>query len=275
MLQEPLVQFVIIGAQKCGTTSMAEQLSMHPSVRLCAQKEPHFFSKNYKTKAFAEYHGLFPNPVESGCIYGEASTSYSFMDEYPETAERLYRYNPHLRLIYMLRDPVARAESHFNHRLRNGALNHADPFRALEENEQFIQRSQYARQLKHYLRFFNRQQISIIVFEDYVRNPRPVVEKTLKFIGVDPDTLGELDTRPKNISDARQRLKYIPMANIALGFLESIPGTWRLSKWIPLKTLFPQVLKHRLWRALEPDALELEHIFNLDLTQWKNKYKNT
>ena len=86
------------------------------------------------------------------------------MDEYLHTAQRLYDYNPQLRLTYMLRDSVARIESHFNHRLRNSGLKHNNPERALDEDAAYIQRSQYARQLRLYLNIFPASQIKVILF---------------------------------------------------------------------------------------------------------------
>ena len=78
-METRIVNFVLAGAQKCGTTSLSEQLSAHPDVGFCVEKEPHFFSKHpapLDSAALAEYHGRFE--PQNAVLWGEASTSYMF-----------------------------------------------------------------------------------------------------------------------------------------------------------------------------------------------------
>ena len=75
MAKSPLVHFMIIGAQKCGTTSLAEQLAQHPQIRFCSEKEPHFFSKqdSRNKQALAQYHNLYADCGEAATmLFGEA-----------------------------------------------------------------------------------------------------------------------------------------------------------------------------------------------------------
>ena len=103
--------FCIIGAAKCGTTSLNDYLSQFPDIFMCPVKEPHYFS----TPALIDrgdnwYTGLFAE-ARTNQICGEASTSYSRLPISRGTAERMQAANPHLKLIYIIRDPVKRAES--------------------------------------------------------------------------------------------------------------------------------------------------------------------
>ena len=99
------VDFMMIGAQKAGTTSLAAQLAAHPQICFCREKEPGYFHKTDDwTAGLDQYHSLYsPTP---GQLCGEASTYYTFFPEFCETHKRLYDYNPALKLIYVVRQPV-------------------------------------------------------------------------------------------------------------------------------------------------------------------------
>ena len=104
-----MVNAIIIGVQKCGTTTLANWLSQHPGVRVCDQKEPDFFSKSPDWRAYLDgYHRLYADENEGGSkkLWVEGSTSYSWYLDYPETAKRLFEYNPHLKLVFIVREPM-------------------------------------------------------------------------------------------------------------------------------------------------------------------------
>ena len=136
------VDFMIIGAQKCGTSSLASMLSQHRQICFCKAKEPHFFSRHEDWATRLDvYHRLFsPRP---GQLCGEASTSYSFLPEHGPTHERLHEYNPALRLLYLVRDPVERILSQYNHELLRGWTRGPLEVEVLE-NPTYLDRSRYA-----------------------------------------------------------------------------------------------------------------------------------
>jgi hypothetical protein len=117
--------FVIVGAPKCGTTSLYRYLQQHPRVFMPENKEPRFFwdypvaSFEFGTKQFHpsvvtapdEYLGLFRD-APAGAILGEASTDYLSC---PGVAARLHAWNPEAKIIVMLRDPIDRAYSEYQH----------------------------------------------------------------------------------------------------------------------------------------------------------------
>lgn len=107
-------RFLIIGAQKAGTTSLFDYLSHHPYLVPSRQKEVCFFSNDeLYQKGEAWYHSHFPMPyrVLKGSLAYEATPEYLF---YPQCPERIFQYNAGMKLIIILRDPVERAYSAWN-----------------------------------------------------------------------------------------------------------------------------------------------------------------
>jgi len=250
------VDFAIIGAQKSGTTSLAYQLSQHPDVVISREKEPHFFSKRDDwQRALKAYHQLFTH--KPGRCFGEASTSYSFYDEYPQAAARLAQYNPRLKLIYLLRHPVDRMESHYNHRLRNGAASRV-PLRALAEDPAYIQRSRYFHQLVPYLEHFPRDQLLVLLFEEYTQDPLGHLARIADFLDLSPEPLASADLTPKNVSDVSVKLKSGAVLRSFSGALAHLPGAGRLARYVPVKYRFPKELRSLLWKTVEHDMQRLE-----------------
>ncbi|HEY9295730.1 MAG TPA: sulfotransferase domain-containing protein, partial [Phormidium sp.] len=107
--------FIIIGAQKCGTTSLYEYLIQHPQILAASKKEVHFFDLNF-AKGVDWYRQQF-KPVSQKSITGEASPYYIF---HPLVPQRIYQLFPQVKLIVLLRNPVERAISHYYHEVRLG-----------------------------------------------------------------------------------------------------------------------------------------------------------
>src|SRR5947209_2592633 len=109
--------FLIIGAQRCGTTSLYDDLVKHPSIATASQKEIHFFDLNFQ-KGIDWYQAQFPGLGQKGFITGEASPYYIF---HPLAPKRILAAAPEIKLIVMLRNPVNRAYSHYQHEIKIGA----------------------------------------------------------------------------------------------------------------------------------------------------------
>ncbi|MCE2788621.1 MAG: sulfotransferase domain-containing protein [Saprospiraceae bacterium] len=104
--------FLILGAQKAGTTSLHAYLNQHPDIIFHQVKEFHFFDIQYY-RGFEWYSSLFP--VDATKITGEATPYYLF---HPCVPERVKKHLPHVKMIVLLRNPVDRAYSHFRHGLK-------------------------------------------------------------------------------------------------------------------------------------------------------------
>ena len=178
-----LVDFMMVGAQKCGTTSLASQLALHPEICFCSEKEPGYFNQVADWRGgLSAYHALYvPEP---GQLCGEASTMYTFAPEWTGTHQRLYEYNPALKLIYIMRDPVERVISHYSHNLVRSLVTDP-PEIAVYQDPTYLGRSRYATQIAPYIECFGRDQILLLVFEEYIVDQAKTLHAIAEFLGID------------------------------------------------------------------------------------------
>lgn len=184
-----LPDFLIIGAAKSGTSSIARCLSFHPQIFMSPVKEPEFFSHddNY-SKGIEEYAKLFEQAREDQ-LCGEASTAYTRSPQYPSSAERIAHHLPRVKILYLMRHPVERAYSHYVHRYTK-ELHPDQPITATFEEHvttdpMCIDGSDYKRQLGQYLRFFSRDSILPLFTHEYARDPADILRQICRFLRVD------------------------------------------------------------------------------------------
>lgn len=171
--------FIIPGAGKSGTNSIRSYLNEHPQIYFCRAKEPNFFAHAYD-QGEDWYEGLFSGAGDASAT-GEASTHYFW---YPESASRIHEYNPEMRLVFSLRDPVRRAYSDYTAKLSRAG--EASSFRDVVDNDTtLLAHSRYHTNLKRYLDVFPREQIHVIVFDDFVSDRNSVLAGICGFLGVD------------------------------------------------------------------------------------------
>jgi Sulfotransferase domain len=215
--------FLIIGAEKAGTTSLFRYLARHPRVVEPLRKEILYFQA-YSDRSLVWYFAHFPrrDSVAADAVTGEASPSYLFD---PLVAERVARALPEAKVIALLRDPIARAISHYHHKVnkRVGESRELaeclvaegmelqpeltarliaklgwrpDRVRSLTSNPPpsayYIKRGFYADQLQNWFKFYNRDQILILRSEDLFEKPRETYARTLKFLDLDFFDLGPM-----------------------------------------------------------------------------------
>ena len=205
--------FVIVGAQRCGTTSMFETLVRHPDVlRPFLRKGIHYFDKSY-ARGELWYRGHFPLVVTSRLrgrnhqvLTGESSPYYMF---HPLARQRLAADLPDVKLIVMLRDPVVRAYSGHSHELARGfedlpfaeALA-AEPARLQGERERLMAepgydsfhwqhhayrtRGQYVEQLTALEQLVGRDRMCVVDSGGFFRDPEPVFDHVREFLGLAP-----------------------------------------------------------------------------------------
>lgn len=213
-----LPNFLIIGAQKAGTSSLYQYLKQHPEIYLSPVKEAHFFSYLDQEIAFkdpmfypgkfkyidnlASYEALFSGVTKEKAI-GEVSPSYIYI---PQTASRIHRQNPGMKIIAILRNPAERAFSNFVHNcsLPGGGeeplASFAEALAAEEERKQagwssswhYKSKGYYYEQLKRYYDLFGAKQIQICKFEDLKTQPEQTIAEICTFLGVDSSFTPEL-----------------------------------------------------------------------------------
>lgn len=190
-----LPDFIICGAQKSGTTSLYSYVTMHPDVIRARAKEVHYFDINYN-RGVEWYKKHFPNK-SPGKVTGEASPDYMYIEWVPE---RIHELLPDVKLIFILRNPVSRAYSHYWHVRRRGY--ERLPFdRAIREERRrldtddvwklirysYRDKGRYAVQLKRYRKYFSDEQMLVVLSEELRINPGLVLKRIFEFLGVDPN----------------------------------------------------------------------------------------
>ena len=184
------IDFLIIGAQKSGTSSLMRFLERKPEYFYVAKQECHFWSRDNKYNnpdGFAQYLSNF-SEARPNQIVGEKSPSYLANDK---VAVRVARHFPKIKSIAILRDPADRAYSAFLHGRRIGAISKSMSFGEVIRNyKEFqgvpygdvISQGFYAKNLKSYYEHFAREQILIIDFAEMVTNPHKILGEVLEFL---------------------------------------------------------------------------------------------
>lgn len=182
-----LPDFLIIGAARCGTSSLFSNLLKHPRLRgpnlpltrLKIEKECHFFDRKIRNPKFGLkwYKKCFRDP-RADSIFFEATPNYLFV---PNVPELVFECMPCAKFIVMLRDPVDRAWSHFYHWQKKAHWN--ESVLKMEDHE-VVKKGIYWEQLERWFRFFNHKQFLIIRSEDFYRDEKTVILECFKFLGL-------------------------------------------------------------------------------------------
>jgi hypothetical protein len=196
---------VIIGAMKCGTTSLLRYLSGHPQIAPCRIEEPHFFSEDdMYSRGLDWYESLFQYDARTHRICLENSNSYAKYPYFASSVERIAQDLDNPRFIYIVRDPVDRVVSHFNYSMRHGWINAGEK----PTDERFLSPSRYAMQLERFERFFPKESIFVVRLEDMMRDPQPALARVQAFLGLDVRPLEHVDER-HNVARASTQYHYL------------------------------------------------------------------
>ena len=230
--QRILPSFIIIGAQRCGTTSLYDYLSNHPQIIPSPVKELFYFD-DYYTRPINWYKSFFPTEKQkeklerdliARVITGEASPSYFF---HPYAARRIKETLPQVKLILVLRDPIERAYSHYNHirRLNREPLSfeealakeveritpdieklNKDEFYKADQRRDYsyLTRGYYAKQLTEWYKYFPKEQLLVVQSEEFYKDTPRVYNEIVEYLGLNSYTLP--------VFEAKNALKYAKMA---------------------------------------------------------------
>lgn len=192
--------YLVIGAQKCATSSLCHLIGQHPDVFMTDPKEPYFFSnEDVWTRGWQWYESLFAAAAGKIAI-GEGSTTYTQNGLHPAAPQRIAEHLPDAKLIYIVRDPLDRIVSHYLHLRSKGGQEQASFSVAVRRKPQYIDNSQYLHQIELYRQHFPDRQIHVDFFEDLKSAPDAVLRRCLGFLGVDPDRMSDADWRPQHVS---------------------------------------------------------------------------
>jgi len=293
-----LPNFIILGAQKAGTTSLYQYLKQHPEVFMSPVKEPKFFNEDFEdgnrgepnsgslrgVSSLEEYRALFDGATNEKAV-GEASPSYLYL---PEVPTRIERYVPEAKLIATLRDPAERAYSSYLHQVRAGR-EPLDFLGAIRDEERRVRegwhyryhyrgRSLYHAQLTRYHAVFSPERLQVHLYEDFREDPISVSQNMFRFLGVDDSFIPDTSLR-HNVSG-------LPKSRALFWFLKKpsplrtalrtfVPKGLRKNLFVSLRSRnlskvppMPEEARMDLIEAYREDVRRLQDLIGRDLSGW-------
>jgi len=268
--------FFIVGAPRSGTTSMYEFLKRTPGVYMSSHKEPHYFSSFKPQYMFGnivrderKYLSLFKDSKNELAI-GECSTSYLW-DE--KSCDLIKNKIPNARIVIMLRNPVQRAFSHYLMRIGGGQAHSFSEvikiaLKAPKEDYYttiIVNGGFYYEQVKRYLETFGNQQVKIIFFEEFIKDPKKIVKELLKFLGVDGEPPESIQTVHNEFTIPRGKIiTSLMQTKIARRIGEQMPN-WLYEPFV--KNVISK--KGNKPKILSEDSLFLKDLYRNDIEKLK------
>lgn len=281
MPDRPIVDFVIVGAQKCATSSLFHILRYHPKLAASKRKETGFFLgekfKRRRIKNLKEYESMFSK--KDGQLAFEATPGYTTSPQLG-VPEKIFKYNPHMKIIYVVRDPKERIVSAYRFGIKKGYIKERGINDFLKKKKHVVDCSKYYHQISPYLEKFGKGNVLIVFFEDFVRDPFKVVNRICDFLNIDRGSASlPYDTKSNTASGTqipkKWDKKYIKYPLFVVKIISP-----RLYSYIVIDILQPkklskqeltinsQNLKH-IASELLPDIDNLEQLTKRDLSSWK------
>lgn len=245
-----------IGASKCGTTSFYHLLKRHPNICMSSKKETSYFALAEEKREDVDYEAFFAHCKDKPVI-GEVSPIYSELHVVPWVPEKIYNFNPHANIVYLVRNPIERLKSAWKQTLSTGhwkrkvyksrfgldipkmSLNFEE---AIFSYPPFIESCKYWDQLKGYKKYFPDAQIKVIVFEDFINQTHEVINNVFDFLGLSPYNVRESE-KQYNPSKGKQMVD--PKLSLLLDS--------RAFKSL-IKPLVPNLLKSKFERLIHKEV---------------------
>jgi hypothetical protein len=217
-----LPHFIVIGAQKAGTTSIYRVLSQHPEVQMASQEEVSFFNIASRFQKGLSFYSSHFNDAEAGKVLGEVSPLYLCYEKSPV---RIAEVLPEVKLIASLRNPVDRAFSAWRMQVTKGSETRSFS-EAVREEPIYIENGRYYQQLSRYFDLFPSEQILVLPFDVLTSYPATFYGELFKFIGVKVDGVdaGIFDVIP-NVGGEPKSTVVTSMLNVGYRTREAIRRT--------------------------------------------------
>lgn len=272
-----LPDFIIIGAMKCGTTTLYRYLALHPEIDMSRDKETDFFvaEKNWG-KGLGWYSNQFSHADR---VRGEASPNYTKCRDFPGVAQRISETCPEVKLIYIVREPVARAESQFRHSfIMEGQEGDLRGFEGSHQYAHILDSSHYARQIEEYLRFFPKEAFLFLDFDELRRDPQAVMDKVTDHVGVSRMEIEDLGKQNDSAELSRVPGFVLRFASSAAGRrlagLMSRDLRNRIRSGLAFRKArvapgFPDDLRERMQGDLGDDSARFREISGMSPSGWR------
>jgi len=292
--------FFIVGAPRCGTTSMKTYLDKHPEIFIARGREPHFFGTDFYSPSYIRdertYLSLFATANNEKRV-GEKSVRYLSSKR---AAAEIKEFQPSASIIIMLRNPVEMIYSFHNH-LFNQGFEDLDDFKAALEAEEDRERglrlpmgldsrenwrvfyretARYTQQVNRFLNTFGREKVHIIIFDDFVSQTAEVYRETLRFLMVNSDfqahfqktnSGGRMHSRKLYIFMTRPPQLVRSFVQAAMPYSLIQRAIWGLinlnSRYFARPPINPE-FKRQLEKEFLPEVEHLGKLLDRDLTHW-------
>src|SRR6266568_7444165 len=235
------LDFILAGAQKSGTTALHYFLEKHPRITMGDRQEMHFFDDDDLFSATVDYDLLHRHfrRVARSTIAGECSPSYLY---WGPAAERIWKYNAQIKLLILLRNPVERAFAHWNMQ-RFKSREPLDFFDAVKEEKTriagappaearrfaYVDRGFYAEQLERVFKFFPRDQVKVVKFEEFTSKQRETLVSIFSFLGLEP--LRSVRSKDRNVVPYERVMNWEERIFLYNLFADDIARLERMLSW--------------------------------------------
>jgi len=304
-MERVIPNFIIGGPPKCASTSLNFYLKQHPEIFMSPEKETRFFSLDYN-KGIDFYLKTYFSGVTNEKMVGETTPTYFLL---PFVAERIKQFNPAMKMIFCLRNPVDRAYSGWSMRMNNGT-EHLSFKEAFDENikqrktvdfvgetgaaqwladqkrsnrkedtglRTYIEGSMYAYNLQNYYQHFDKSQVKVIFLDALKNNLDATLKDIFTFLGVDPEFKVQ-NTEQKN-TYKKSKFKFLePVLGKNKSFSKMLSTVMPKSfKKKILNTMYVEGSKDRVspedkiyaYQFFKEEITDLEKLLNKDLSSWK------
>ncbi len=226
-----LPDFIVIGAMKTGTTSLQHYLECHPLISM-APKELNFFNESINWHRGLDWYRR--HFQQDDLIQGEVSPNYSKCHLYRNIPEKIHAVVPRVKIIYVLREPVARIISHFSHTIGDDTENRSHKQILNDSFDNFVNTSRYMAQLEQYLQFFEMKQILIITAEKLRDKRQETLKQIFRFLDVDDSFSSDSFNQIRHDSSVKVKrnllgrtfVRYPLLRYVESGIKSIVPRQW-------------------------------------------------
>jgi hypothetical protein len=199
-----LPTFVIIGAQKCGTTALHSYLARHPQISMSRPKELDFFVAEKNWDKGLDWYGHRWNGPDKP-IRGESSPNYTAYPNFQGVPERMVELLPDAKLIFMVRDPIARVRSSYIHAYSNAVEDRPMREAVLDPKRAYVWRSRYHEQLTKFLGLYPMERILLLEQDELLSDRKATLRRVFAFLGAREDVWRDSFNEPRLETSARRR----------------------------------------------------------------------
>ncbi|EAM52188.1 sulfotransferase family protein [Crocosphaera watsonii WH 8501] len=239
---------------KCATSSLHEQLNQQPGIFMSELKEPNFFSNDEEYNKGSEWYLSHFEEANINDLIGESSTHYTKLPTYPHTIERLQKYLPDAKFIYVMRHLINRLVSQYIHEWSQRVIS-VGINESIDPHPELLEYSLYTKQLQPYFDTFGQERVLPIFFERMLTTPQTELERICRFIGYKDKPQWYQELNASNVSNQRM------IKSAWRDAIVETPGLKQLRRLLILKSFRTWV--RSLWTIKKKPDLTAENIDRL------------